>query len=81
MHFLPFLQLSSTMLTQKKHQPNLHHATGAAGGNQVLDTAENPGHKAPLQYTYDQQLKEEVGETSGQQLLQTPLVHTKHLIL
>lgn len=55
-HFMPFLQLSSMRLTQKKHQPNLHHATGAAVGNQVLDIAENCGYKAPLQYTYDQQL-------------------------
>lgn len=51
------------------------------GGNQALDIAENPGHKAPLQYTYDQQLKEGVAKTSGQQLLQTPLLQTKYLIL
>lgn len=55
-HFMPLLQLSSMRLTQKKHQPNLHHTTGAAGGNQVLDIAVNCGHKAPLEHTYDQQL-------------------------
>lgn len=53
----------------------------ALGVKELLDVTGKPGHVSPLQYTHDQQFKGWGSRISGQQLLKTSLLHTKHLLL